>query len=190
LVQHFREWRRRISYYSVFTAVPALMFGSSQELQANEVAVDSQSSPRESGTFVMRRPVKPRFLGPPIRTLGYSRGSVLADFAMTGTDDCPGTAVPAGSYTAASPYVDTGDTTGANNTVTSLPGYYSYYNALGPDRIYSFVVQSVGADPTITITTTSPTYRPMIYVFKRMPGRHGQYRAIPLADIRFKMGFR
>ena len=178
LVQYFKEWSRRISYYSVFTAIPALMIGNSQELQANEMAVDSQSSPRESDRFVRRRSVKPRFLGPPIRSLGYSRGSVLADFAMTGGDDCPGTQIPAGSYTAAAPYVDTGDTTGANNTQSDVYGYYGNYSSLGPDRIYSFVVQDVGAQPTITITTTSPTYRPMIYVLSGCPSgtdNTGQY---------------
>src|SRR5436190_13791291 len=171
LMRHFKEWRRRISYYSVFTAVPALMFGSSQELQANEVAAGSQSSPGESERFVRRRSVKPRFLGPPIRSLGYSRGPVLTDFAMTGSDDCPGTQIPAGSYTAAAPYVDTGDTTGANNTVNAVGYYFGYYYAgtSGSDRIYSFVVEGFGSDPRLTVTTPSPTYRPMIYLLERCP---------------------
>ena len=82
---------------------------------------------------------------------------------MTGSDDCPGTPIPQRAYTAASPYVDTGDTTGANDTVTNVVPYYSY-NSHGPDRVYSFVVTSIGADPEIKVTTTSPTYRPMIYV--------------------------
>ena len=182
LMRHFKEWRRRISYYSVFTAVPALMFGSPQELQANEVTAGSQSSPGESERFVRRRSVKPRFLGPPIRSLGYSRGPVLTDFVMTGSDDCPGTQIPAGSYTAAAPYVDTGDTTGANNTVNAVGSrfysyYYGYYysaiGAPGSDRMYSFVVNSFGADARLTVTTSSPTYRPMIYLSDRCPAGTG-----------------
>jgi hypothetical protein len=87
---------------------------------------------------------------------------------MTDSDNCPGTPIPAGSFTAASPYTDTGDTTGANDTVTSVFDYCDdencyYLDSHGPDRIYSFVVKNSGPNGSITVTANSPNYHPLIY---------------------------
>jgi hypothetical protein len=94
--------------------------------------------------------------------------NMLTMFA--GNDDCPGRAIPEGNYTASSPYLDSGDTTGANNTVNSLYGFYYYYDTLGPDHIYSFTLTSRGANPRIEVSTSSAAYRPMVYVLE---GSHG-----------------
>src|ERR1043166_8359501 len=37
---------------------------------------------------------------------------------LAGIDDCPGRAITGGNYSATSPYLEVGDTTGANDTVT------------------------------------------------------------------------
>ena len=83
-------------------------------------------------------------------------------------DDCPGSSIPGGTYTVTSPLVLNGDTTGANNTVNELTGYYYYfygnYSASGPDNVYSFVLSSVGPNAQIEVTTTSSTYRPLVYL--------------------------
>jgi (2Fe-2S) ferredoxin len=96
----------------------------------------------------------------------------------TSTDDCPGTPIPAGNYTAAAPYIDHGNTTGANDTVSRIPTvyyyyYYYYYGSFGPDRIYSFVVNGTGNDSSITVTSDLPSYRPMIYVTDGCPAGLG-----------------
>ena len=83
--------------------------------------------------------------------------------SLAGNDDCPGRSIPGGSYTASAPFIDSGDTTGANNTVTHLPYYYSY-DAHGPDHIYSFTLTGRGANPRIEVSTTSGSYKPLIYV--------------------------
>jgi len=85
---------------------------------------------------------------------------------LTGADDCPGASIPGGTYTVASPLTISGDTTGANNTVNALAGYYYYgsYSASGPDNVYSFTLSSVGPNAQIEVTTTSGTYKPLIYL--------------------------
>ena len=84
--------------------------------------------------------------------------------ALGGADDCPGRPVPGGQYTAAAPYTDSGDTTGANNTVNHTQGFYYIYDSVGPDHVYSFTLTARGPNPQIQVTTTSPTYRPIIYI--------------------------
>lgn len=163
LTQHFREWRKTIGCYSIFAAVGTLMTGSPQEISAQDAAPNAASVPREADTLPRRRDVRPQFTQSRDQGSAPAAGALISAQAMTGSDDCPGTTIPSGAYTAASPYVDTGDTTGANNTVNQVVPYYSY-NSHGPDRIYSFVVTSIGPDPEIKVTTTSPTYRPMIYL--------------------------
>jgi (2Fe-2S) ferredoxin len=89
--------------------------------------------------------------------------------ALAGGDDCPGNAIPAGTYTAAAPFTDSGDTTGANNTVRDVGGYYGS-PAEGADHIYSFTLTGRGQNPQIQVTSTSTTYRPMIYILDSRTG--------------------
>jgi len=103
--------------------------------------------------------------------LPHQRGNFAMLAALAGNDDCPGRAVLGGNYTAAAPYVTSDDTTGANDTVTSLPSYYYYsnYSANGPDQIYSFTLTGRGPNPQIEVSTTSGTYKPLIYVLQGGP---------------------
>jgi hypothetical protein len=64
----------------------------------------------------------------------------------------------------AAPYSDVGDTTGANDSVTTVLGYYYNYNAHGPDHVYSFTLTAVGPNAQIEVSTTSGTYKPLVYV--------------------------
>jgi len=60
-----------------------------------------------------------------------------------------------------------GNTTGANDTVTSLPTFYYYYgnyNAHGPDHVYTFTLTAHGPNAQIEVSTTSGAYKPLIYV--------------------------
>jgi hypothetical protein len=104
--------------------------------------------------------------------LPHQKGNLDVLTALGGNDDCPGRTIPGGSYTVAAPFVDSGNTTGANDTVTSLLSYYYYYygyDANGPDHVYSFTLTGRGANPQIEVSTTSSTYRPMIYVLQGGP---------------------
>jgi len=124
----------------------------------------------------------------------------LSSMMPNAADDCPGTPIPPGFYTPASPFVDTGDTRGANDTVTRLlystdeddrgTITYYYYESHGPDRIYSFVPLTAGPAATITVTTTSPTYRPMIYLTEGCPAGQGNVYGYPRAveDSGWSMG--
>jgi len=99
--------------------------------------------------------------------------SVLAVAARN--DDCPGRVIPNGTYTDAAPYIDSGDTTGANDTVTNVgTSYYYYYYSVGPDthgpdHIYSFTLTARGPNPRIELPTNSQTYKPIIYVLQGGP---------------------
>jgi len=97
--------------------------------------------------------------------LPHQKGNFSLLATVAGNDDCPGRNIPGGNYTAAAPYVDSGDTTGANNTVNRI-NYYYYYNidAFGPDHIYSFTLTGRGPNPQIQVSTTSGSYRPLVYI--------------------------
>jgi len=87
---------------------------------------------------------------------------------IAGNDECPGRTIPGGSYTAGAPFSGSGNTAGANDTVTRIGTYYYYYSydALGPDHVYSFTITSRGSNPQIEVSTTSGEYRPLIYVLQ------------------------
>jgi hypothetical protein len=92
------------------------------------------------------------------------------DVLAGGGDDCPGVAIPAGTYTTASPFTDTGDTTSANNTVGTIQaGCSDYTQVAGPDLIYSFKISSLGASPSIQVTP-SVSYDTAIYVLNGATG--------------------
>ncbi len=87
---------------------------------------------------------------------------------LAGSDSCPGTPIPAGTYTAASPYTDSGSTIGANNTVTGASpcfyNYYAYSSNPGPDHVYSFTLTARGPAPQILVSTTSPNFQMQLYI--------------------------
>jgi len=168
----FASWRRRLGYFSMFAALPAVLASQSAEARAEDARQPQVDLSNRHARFIDRLKscdTKPDFLRRESSFRLPHEGSglnIVAAFA--GNDDCPGRAIPPGLYTAAAPYSDTGNTTGANNTVTELPYsgyYYQYvYGVNGPDLVYSFTLISIGDSPTIRVTSTSPTYDPAIYV--------------------------
>jgi hypothetical protein len=168
-----KQWRQRLGYCSLFAAVPAMLASNTSQAHADEVK-------------------KPEvvFAGQTRRLLERSRESYStpellkrqSDFRLphqkddsdlltpqNGTDDCPGRAIPAGSYPLSAPYIDSGTTIGASNTINRVAfNYYGYcyygFDTMGPDHIYSFVLNSRGANPVIQVSTTSGTFRPLIYI--------------------------
>ena len=164
-----KQWRQKLGFYSLIAASPAMLAGSSQGAPAGDSIVQGARAPEREAGFLAKRkrgngPAWRRNAG--VEPLPFQYGDRSLS-NIVGGDDCPGFTIPTGNYPAASPYVDTGDTTGANNTIDRLDYYYYYsyaYNAFGPDRIYSFTVRDVGTNPKIEVTATSPSYRPMIYL--------------------------
>jgi hypothetical protein len=160
-----KPWRQRVGYSSLFAAIPAVLAAPLGEahsevpkpLEANvtELSGGGQGLNPKFGNRALLK-LQSKFRLP-------HQNAPLATFA--GNDDCPGKPIPGGNYTAALPYTDSGDTTGANNTVNRLIYYYYYsYDTSGPDHIYSFTVTGIGPNPQIQVTTSSNTFRPIIYV--------------------------
>ncbi len=170
-----KKWRQKLGYCSIFAAVPAILASHvtearSDETKRPEAIVAGQGARRErlnigcSNPALLKR--QSEYLLP------HQKGSFTMLAALAGNDDCPGRTIPGGNYTAASPYLDFGDTTGANDTVTLVPSYYYYYygyDAHGPDHVYSFTLTGRGPNPQLEVSATSGTYRPLIYVLEGGP---------------------
>lgn len=176
LTQMLKTWRQRLGYYSIFAALPAILTSLTQAAQAGEEKKPEASIAVKPANLLKRLNKSRSNFGLLQRQSNYflphpnEKNNIVS--ALAGGDDCPGNAIPAGTYTAAAPFTDTGNTAGANNTVGSLRGYYYYYSysAEGPDHIYSFTLTGRGSNPQIQVSATSATYQPMIYILE---GRFG-----------------
>ena len=168
LGQRHKQLGRRFGHFPILAAaVPAMIVSDTPKAPAvyaskteNGVATHPKSLPEDSlisrsSAELLKRQSKFR--------LPHSRGNFNILATLNGNDDCPGRLIPGATYTAAAPYIDTGDTRGANNTITSFYGFYYYYDAAGPDVIYSFTITSVGSNPQIQVSGTGG-YKPLIYI--------------------------
>ena len=168
-----KHWWQQVGYCSIFVGVPAILVANVQASRADEAKKPKASVDGQSVRFLERLNKscsKPTLLKQQSKfRLPHQTSSYNWLVALSGNDDCPGRPIPGGTYTAAAPYVDTGDTTGANNTITRVHGWYYDYDSAGPDLVYSFVLSGLGPNPLIEVTPTSTTYKPMIYV---LPNPH------------------
>ena len=170
-----KRWRQKLICYSAFATLPVIMAS-----QAPEVSGGSTIEPRQGSygkvaslpALVNRSCSKPALLR---REVGYflPGQKTRYDFVTAlagGGDNCPGTEIPSGSYTANAPFTDTGNTSGANDTVGCFC-YYCYSPAAvsGSDLIYSFKLTSRGTAPEIRVTAESQAYDPAIYVLSFCP---------------------
>jgi len=162
-----KNWRKKLGYCSVFAAVPAVL-ASNLPVSHSAETTNPQANIVERGTRIRER-----------LNLGGSKRALLkrqSEFRLphqsddglsplSAVDDCPGRAIPGGTYTVAAPYIDSGDTTGANDTVTSIPAYYyQSYSTHGPDHVYTFILTAHGPNAQIEVSSTSGSYRPLVYV--------------------------
>ena len=169
LTASLRKWGRKLGYCSVFAAaIPALATQVS-EAQSEEVKRPQANVNKRSARFF--ESLKPSCSNPALLKrqsefrLPHQKSSFAMLTALAGNDNCPGRAIPGGSYTAALPYTDTGDTTGANNTIGRVYSYYYYQDDTeGPDHVYSFTLTGRGPNPQIRVSTTSSSYKPLVYV--------------------------
>lgn len=168
-----RQWRTKLGYFSIMAAVPAIIGSTAQDAAAAEDLIRPVSAPPVAGRMKKRARGLSKFFGKEEflrRQAGSFAQRVTEKFEsaaglLTGSDNCPGTAVTPGKYTAAAPFSDTGDTTGANSTVSNLCYYYYCYNSVeGPDHFYSFTISSRGPSPRIIVAPTSASYNPAIYI--------------------------
>ncbi len=166
-----KRWRKKLAYCSIFAAVPAILASNTSEARSDEVKKpDANVAGRTarlrdrlnnstSNPALLKRQSQFRL---PHQDVNFDTLTTLG-----GTDDCPGRIIPGGDYTAAAPYTDSGNTTGANNTVTRVQYYYYYtFDTLGPDHVYSFTLTGRGPNPKIEVSTSSGTYKPLIYVLQ------------------------
>ena len=165
-----KHWGKRLGYCSVFAAMPAVMATQLADASSEATSkfdptvvkererIAKRLNLRRSSPALLRRLSK--FLLP------HQSGNLNLLAAVAGNDNCPGRAIPGGSYTVAAPYTDSGDTTSANNTVSRahyLHYAYYHYDAFGPDHIYSFIITNRGPNAQIEVSTTSGTYKPLVY---------------------------
>jgi len=166
-----KRWGEKLGYYSMVAAVPAVLASTLPAAPAAEAENPKTTIPgrgerlsEKLNLTVSKRALLKRQSE---FRLPHQNSSFAVVPTAGGVDDCPGWVIPGGNYTVAAPFTVSGDTTGANNTVNSLAGYYYFfgdYGASGPDHVYSFVLTSVGPNAQIEVTTTSGTYKPLIYV--------------------------
>jgi len=194
-----KQWRQKLGYCSIFAAVPAILAAHVSEARSDEAKKPEASVAGRSAGLLER--LKMSFSNPALLKrqseflLPHQKGSFDMVTTFAGNDDCPGRTIPGGTYTTAAPYIDSGDTTGANNTVNSLSGFYYSYDSPGLDHIYSFTLTGRGPNPRIEVSTTSGTYRPLIYVLQggsagacpAGTGNSGPYPLV-LADSRWPPG--
>lgn len=165
-----KHWKRRFGYWSVFAAVPAVLASQlhvsrtvdARQPESTVTGLDARSSRKQNLCSTSRSLLKRQSeFRLPHQNANQSNLAQLGE-----PDDCPGRAIPPGSYTAANPFVESGDTTGANNTIRSAYFYcaYAYVDLPGPDHVYSFTISDKGANPRIEISTSSNTYKPIAYV--------------------------
>jgi hypothetical protein len=170
LTARLKQCRQKLGYFSVFATLPALLFPNIHEARTEEVKRTEASVAGKTARSLERLNARKTFDLLKRQSkfrLPHQMGSSEGLAPLGGNDDCPGRAIPGGTYTAAAPYIDSGNTTGANDTVTILPSFYYYYyayNAHGPDHVYSFTLTGRGPNAQIEVSTTSGTYRPLVYV--------------------------
>jgi hypothetical protein len=173
LTGRLKQWRQRLGFYSILAAFPAMFVSDIQKARAEE-ATEPEASVSGQGARLLERLNRSSSLALLKRQSNFRlphQESFEMSAAFSGNDDCPGAIIPGGNYTAAAPYIGSGNTTGANDTVTSIASFYYNYDAAGPDHVYSFTLTSLGPNPLIEVSTTSSTYRPMVYVLQDVPAR-------------------
>ena len=170
------KWRRRIGYLSLFAGAAAIVGSQAADVSAADKNVVPPRIAKQAAELVKKinsgSCSKPDLLK---RQSEYRLPGQKASFNMlevlAGADNCPGTPIPAGTYTSGTPFTDTGNNTGANSTVDFIqPGCSDYEQVAGPDHIYSFKITARGANPKITVSTTSPDHDLSIYILNGTTG--------------------
>ena len=172
-----RLWQQKLGYFSLFAGFTTVFALQAQDVAAKDkdkTAVPPRIA-RQAAELVKKLNAgcsKPELLRHQSDyMLPGQKGKFNMLTLLTGGDNCPGTPIPAGTYTTGSPFTDTGTTIGANSTVQFVQAGCSDYEQVdGPDLIYSFKIERRGTNPRIQATTTSSNYDLSIYILNGATG--------------------
>lgn len=167
-------WQQKVGYFSLFAGITTIFAVQAQDISAKESDKPIPPNVARAAEFVkklnsscskselLRRQSNYR--------LPHQKGEFNMLEVLTGTDTCPGFAIPAATYTSAAPFSDTGNTTGGNNTIqfvqpNCVEGPQQFYEVVaGPDHIYSFTLTARGASPEIRVTPGNAQYDTSTYI--------------------------
>jgi hypothetical protein len=159
-----------MGYLSVFATLPALLFSNLHEARMEEIKTTDATVPEGTARSHERfNAVKSSEL---LKRQSRFRLPHQTNFnqAAGDNDNCPGRPIAGGIYTDAAPYIENGDTTGANNSLNSFYCYFCFYltvDSPGPDHIYSFILTDRGPNPKIEVSSSSgAAFSPLIYVLE------------------------
>ncbi len=183
-----RSWRTRIGYLSLFAGAATILASQAQDVRAGEADKAVPPHIKRQAAELLKKINSGKCSAPELlrRQSEYRLPNQQAKFNMVellaGTDDCPGTPIPPGTYTSGAPFLDTGNTTGASSNVDFIQeGCSEYEQTAGPDHIYSFKISARGANPQVSVSTTSSTYDLSIYILNGTTG--AMCPAGPGADV-------
>src|SRR5215204_638064 len=119
LTSMLKHWKQKLGYYSIFAALPAILTSLSQESQAQDTNKTEVSITGQTTRLVERQDnslSKPELIRRRNNNLFSHQKSKYSNIIseLAGGDNCPGNAIPGGTYTSAAPFTDSGNTTGAN----------------------------------------------------------------------------
>ncbi len=163
-------WQQKLGYFSLFAGITTIFAAQAQDVSAKES--DKPIPPNVARAAELVKKLNSACSKPELlrRQSNYMLPGQKGKFNMVellaGSDTCPGMAIPGGNYTSAAPYTDTGDTTGANNTVDFVQAgcIVNYEQVSGPDHIYSFTLTARGAAPQIRVTPGNAQFDTSTYI--------------------------
>ncbi len=170
------NWRRSIGYLSLFAGAAAIVGSQAANVSAKDKEAVPPRIARQMAELAKKLNSgacsKPDLLR---RQSEYRFQNQKSQFNMlevlAGGDNCPGSPIPAGTYTTGTPFTDTGTTLGANTTVDFIRAGCSNYNQVaGPDHIYSFKISARGANPQIRVQPGNGSYDTSIYILNGSTG--------------------
>ncbi|MGB7210337.1 MAG: VCBS repeat-containing protein [Pyrinomonadaceae bacterium] len=170
-----RLWQQKLGYFSLFAGITTIFAAQAQEVSAKESDKPIPPNVARAAELVKKLNAacsKPELLRRQSNyRLPHQKGEFNMIELLAGSDNCPGAAIPAATYTVGAPFTDTGTTVGANSTADFVQvGCSDYSQVAGPDHIYSFKISARGAAPQIRFTTTSPAYDGAIYILNGSTG--------------------
>lgn len=169
LAATLKRCRQSLGYFSIFATIPALLLPNIHEARTDDIKRTGVAVPEDKAD--LRQTINAGKTSNLLKRQSQFRLSHQNNFnpEFAGNDDCPGRPIAGGTYPAAAPYIEVGDTTGANNTVNSFYCYNCFYLTVdtpGPDHVYSFILNDLGPNPKIEVSTASAKFRPLIYVLE------------------------
>src|SRR5215475_13697938 len=124
-----QRWQKRFGYLSVFAAVPAIVASQlhvTRTVKAQPEAQTTTGKPQSPQKLNMGRSSRSLLKRQSEFRLPHQSVNDGSVTVLGGPDDCPGKPITPGTYTSAVPFVESGNTTGANNTINSMYAYCAY----------------------------------------------------------------